>query len=249
MKHSISKRYHLAISILLGLILLETLLLWIIISRKTDLATMVNDLQTTLIVSVLAIFVCGVVIYNLIPVMLRKSLSRTAKIVSEIAHGNYEVNIDGELAAHAGEKDIVPLLEGLKIMLRNIHGFDQAKENKIYEHDQRIKQMINLLPQGVLIALNNGDISYCNDALRRRYPMFNESNNIQDLKLKSEFDQRIFQKIFDSLRYGDNLYDNRIPDNDYQRLATLNGAIVRNARGDSIGGVYTLVFTEHAKQD
>jgi len=106
MKHSISKRYHLAISILLGLILLETLLLWIIISRKTDLATMVNDLQTTLIVSVLAIFVCGVVIYNLIPVMLRKSLSRTAKIVSEIAHGNYEVNIDGELAAHAGDRDI-----------------------------------------------------------------------------------------------------------------------------------------------
>ncbi len=249
MKHSISKRYHLAIAVLMGLILLETALLLIIISRGTDLATMVNDLQTTLIVSVLVIFVCGVVVYNLIPVMLRKSLSRTAKIVSEIAHGNYEVDIDGELAAHAGDRDVEPLLEGLKSMLRSIHGFDQAKENKIYEHDQRIKQVINLLPQGVLIALNNGDINYCNDALRRRYPVLNESINIRDLKLKSEFDQRIFQKILDSLRFGDNLYDSRIPDNDYQRLSTLNGAIVRNARGECIGGVYTLVFTEHAKQD
>ncbi len=233
----------------MGLILLETVLLLIIISRGTDLATMVNDLQTTLIISVLVIFVCGVVVYNLIPVMLRKSLSRTAKIVSEIAHGNYEVDIDGELEAHAGDRDVEPLLEGLKSMLRSIHGFDLAKENKIYEHDQRIKQAINLLPQGVLIALNNGDISYCNDALRRRYPMLNESTNIRDLKLKSEFDQRIFQKILDSLRFGDNLYDSRIPDNDYQRLATLNGAIVRNGRGESIGGVFTFVFTEHAKQD
>lgn len=246
MKKSLIKRYHLALAILLGLVLLETVVMLVILGRSRDLKSLVNDLQTTLIVSVLVIFIYTIVIYNLIPVMLKRSLGHTGKIVSEIAHGNYEIDIDGEIAANADDKDMQSLLEGIKSMLRSIHGFDQAKENKIYEHDQRIKQLINILPLGVVIALNNGDISYCNDALRRRYPLLNESRNIRELNLKSDFDQRIFQKIFDSLRQGDNLYDNRIPDTSYQRQVLLNGSIVRNGKGESIGGVYTLAFTEHA---
>jgi hypothetical protein len=248
-KQSITRRYHIAVGVLLGLVLLETVVMLAIIGRSKNLHSLANDIQTTLIVSVLLIFICGVVIYNLIPVILKRSLSRTGKIINEIAHGNYEVDIEGEIAAYSGDRDMAGLLEGLKAMLRSIHGFDLAKENKIYEHDQRIKQLINLLPQGALIALNNGDISYCNDALRRRYPPLNESKNIRELKLKSEFDQRIFQKIYDSLRFGDNIYDNKIPDTDYLQQVLLNGSIVRNSKGESIGGVYTLAFTEHAKQD
>ena len=160
MKKSLIKRYHLALAILLGLVLLETVVMLVILGRSRDLNSLVNDLQTTLIVSVLVIFIYTIVIYNLIPVMLKRSLGHTGKIVSEIAHGNYEIDIDGEIAANADDKDMQSLLEGIKSMLRSIHGFDQAKENKIYEHDQRIKQLINILPLGVVIALNNGDISY-----------------------------------------------------------------------------------------
>lgn len=236
-------------AILLGLVLLETIIMLVIISRGKELEAVANDLQTTLIVSVLVIFIYAVVIYNLIPELLKRSLGRTGKIISEIAHGNYEVDIDGEINANAKDRELSGLLDGLKSMLRSIHGFDQAKENKIYEHDQRIKQLINLLPQGALIALNNGDISYCNDALRRRYNVLNDVKNVRDLKLKSEFDQKVFRKIYESLRFGDNLYDVKIPAQDYQQEALLNGSIVRNSRGESIGGVYTLAFTEHAKQD
>ncbi len=246
MKKSLIRRYHQALAILLGLVLLETVFMLVILGRGSNLAALVNDLQTILIVSVLVIFTYTMVIYNLIPVMLKRSLGNTGQIINEIAHGNYEIDIDGEIAATAGDKDMESLLEGLKSMLRSIHGFDQAKENKIYEHDQRIKQLINLLPLGILIALNNGDVSYCNDALRRRYPMLNESKNIRELNLKNEFDQRIFHKIFDSLRLGDNLYDNKLPDTNYTQEALLNGSIVRNTKGDSIGGVYTLAITEHA---
>ncbi len=249
MKRSISKSYHTAIAVLMGLFLLETVVLLVIIARGGELKSLVNDLQTTVIISVLVIFIYTVVIYNLIPVMLKKSLGRAGKIVNEIAQGNYEVDIDAEIAVNADDKIMVQLLEGLKAMLRSIQGFDTAKENKIYEHDQRIKQLINLLSSGTLIALNNGDISYCNDVLRRRYPVLNEYKNIRDLKLKKEFDQRIFKKISDSLRFGDNLYDNRIPDTNYEQQVLLNGSIVRNTKGESIGGVYTLAFTEHAKQD
>lgn len=247
MKKSIVGRFHLFMAVLMALILIQSAVLFAITLRGKDLDSLVNDLQTALIVSVLLVFIYSVVVYMLIPLMLKKSLRRTQKLISEIAHGNYDLDLDSEIQEQGKDNDIRGLLEELKQMLRGIHGFDQAKENKIYEHDQRIKQLINLLPQGVVIALNNGDMSYCNDALRRRYPALVECLNIRDLKLKEEFDQRIFEKIMESLNHGDNLYDQRIPSTDYQKLTVLNGAIVRNAGGEAIGGVYTLSFSEHAK--
>ncbi|NLN84741.1 MAG: hypothetical protein GX135_01385 [Candidatus Cloacimonetes bacterium] len=249
MKKSIVGRYHLFWAVLMGLILLQSAVLFAITLRGREFDSLVNDLQTALILSVLVIFIYSVVIYNIVPLMLKKNLRRTEKLISEITHGNYDVDLDAEIKELGSDREIIGLLEGLKQMLRSIHGFDQAKENKIYEHDQRIKQLINLLPQGVIIALNNGDISYCNDTLRRRYPSLVECLNIRDLRLKDEFDQRVFSKLMESLNHGDNLYDQRIPSSDYHKLTILNGAIVRNAAGDSIGGVYTLSFSEHAKQD
>lgn len=249
MKKSIVARFHLFMAVLMALILIQSAVLFAITFRGRNLDALVNDLQTALIVSVLVIFTYTVVIYNLIPLMLKKNLRRTEKLISEIAHGNYDVDLDSEIQAQGKDREIRDLLEELKQMLRGIHGFDQAKENKIYEHDQRIKQLINLLPQGVMIALNNGDISYCNDALRRRYPSLVECLNIRDLRMKDEFDQRVFAKMMESLNHGDNLYDQRIPSSDYHKLTVLNGAIVRNAGGEAIGGVYTLNFSEHAKQD
>lgn len=247
MKKSIVGRFHLFMAVLMALILIQSAVLFAITLRGKDLDSLVNDLQTALIVSVLLVFIYSVVVYMLIPLMLKKSLRRTQKLISEIAHGNYDVDLDSAIQEQAKDNEIRGLFEELKQMLRGIHGFDQAKENKIYEHDQRIKQLINLLPQGVVIALNNGDMSYCNDALRRRYPALVECLNIRDLKLKDDFDQRVFEKIMESLNHGDNLYDQRIPSTDYQKLTVLNGAIVRNAGGEAIGGVYTLSFSEHAK--
>jgi signal transduction histidine kinase len=249
MKRSLKTRYHTAVVILLGLVLLQTILLLVIIAGARDLPSLVNDLQTTVIVFVLIIFIFAIVFYNLIPIMVRKSYQGVTKLVNEIAHGDYEVDIDTVIIQDQVDTEVRGLLEGLKTMLRSIHGFDQAKETKIYEHDQRIKQLINLLPQGVLIALSNGDVSYYNDSLRRRYPELVDCRNIREMNLKSEFDQQVYQKIMDSLRFGDNLYDHKIPDLDYQRQALLNGSVVRNIRGESTGGVFVLTFTEHARQD
>lgn len=247
MKRSINSMYHLVVTILLALVLFESLLLLIITSRARELVPLVNDLQTAIIVFVLVIFVYAIVVYNYIPVKIKKSLKEVDKLISEISHGNYDVDMDIERFSE--DRDIQSLLIGIKTMLRSVQGFDQAKENKIQEHDQRLKQLINLLPQGALIALSNGDVSYCNDALRRKYPILNEVKNINDLTLKTDFDQQIFGKISDALRFGDNLYDSKIPDKNYQQQAIINGSVVRNTKGDPIGGVFTLNFSENVKQN
>jgi signal transduction histidine kinase len=245
MKRSINSMYHLVITILLALVLFESLLLLIISTRAKDLMSLANDLQTAIIVFVFVIFAYAIVIYNYIPLRIKKSLKLVDKTISEISHGNYDMDIDTE--SFAEDKEVQSLLLGIKTMLRSVQGFDQAKELKIHEHDQRLKQLINLLSQGALIALSNGDVSYCNDALRRKYPILNEVRNINDLNLKADFDRKIFDKISDALRFGDNIYDAKIPDIDYKQQALINGSVVRNIKGDPIGGVFILSFTENVK--
>lgn len=185
------------------------------------------------------------VVYNLIPSNIKKFNKNVVKLINEIAHGKYNVDIDKAIEDYSFDPDKLALLNSLKNMLRSINGFDQAKEWKIYEQDQRIKQLINLIPQGVLIALSNGDISYYNNSLRQRYPSLSEIQNINDMSFKSDFDRKIFQKIVDALRYGDNIYECKIPDQDYKRLAIIKGSMVRNLRGEPTGGVFLLSFEEH----
>ena len=245
MKRSLSSLYHLIITVILVLILLETAILIVISTNAKNLTNLINDIQTAAIVFALILFIYCIVVYNLIPSSIKKFNKNIVKIINEIAHGKYNVNIDKAIEDYSFDPDKLSLLNSLKNMLRSINGFDQAKEWKIYEQDQRIKQLISLIPQGVLIALSNGDISYYNNSLRQRYPLLSEIRNINDLNFKNDFDRRIFQKIADSLRYGDNLYDCKIPDQDYRRLAVIKGSMVRNLRGEPTGGVFLLSFEEH----
>ncbi|MCB5245543.1 MAG: hypothetical protein WC179_00040 [Candidatus Cloacimonadaceae bacterium] len=245
MKRSLSSLYRLIIAVILILILLETTIVILIATNAQDLTTLVNDIQTAVIVFALIIFIYCMVVYNLIPSNIKKFNKNVVKLINEIAHGKYNVDIDKAIEDYSFDPDKLALLNSLKNMLRSINGFDQAKEWKIYEQDQRIKQLINLIPQGVLIALSNGDISYYNNSLRQRYPSLSEIQNINDMSFKSDFDRKIFQKIVDALRYGDNIYECKIPDQDYKRLAIIKGSMVRNLRGEPTGGVFLLSFEEH----
>jgi signal transduction histidine kinase len=247
MKRSLKSVYHIMLSILVALILLELLLLLIMTSNARELAPLVNDVQTTVIIFALVIFIYAIVIYNIIPLRIKRSLEEVEKTVKEISQGNYDIEID--LEQYKWDRDIQQLMLGLKTLLRSIQGFDQAKEAKIYEHDQRIKQLINLLPQGALILLTNGDVSYCNDTLRRKYPTLNEVKNIHEINLKDDLAKKIFARISDALRLGDNIYDAKIPDQEYQQQAVINGSVVRNTKGDATGGVFTLHFSKNVKKE
>jgi len=245
MKRSIKAQYRLMIALFLGLVLIESVLMLIVVGSSRSLNALANDLQTIIIIFVFIIFIYAVVIYNYIPLRLKRSLGEVSQLINNISLGNYQISVNPE--HFDTDKDIQNLVTGLQKMLSVLFRFDQSKADKIFEHHQRLQLLINLIPQETLITLATGEIKYCNDALRRKYDMLSENVNLNEVLFKSEFDQRVFARIGEALRGGDNLFNDKIPDTDYQRQALLNGSIVRNRKGQATGGVFVISFSEHVK--
>ena len=72
MKRSLSSLYHLIITVILVLILLETAILIVISTNAKDLTNLINDIQTADIVFALILFIYCIVVYNLIPSSIKK---------------------------------------------------------------------------------------------------------------------------------------------------------------------------------
>ncbi len=238
MKRSFNFKYHLLIIILFGIIVLESLLLLVTLGNTAKLQTMVSDMQSIITIFVFIIFVYLVVMYNYIPFRTHKAIKELHSIVDEISNGNYNIDIDSSM--YDQDKDIQDLILSLQKMLVIIGRFDQVKADKIFEHHQRIQQLINLISDHVIITSNNGDVIYCNESFRKDYPSINEMSNLNELIFKEDFNRRLFDTILDSLRYGNNLYDNRISDASGTRCLIVNGSIVRNRKGMSSGAVFIL---------
>jgi predicted PurR-regulated permease PerM len=240
MKRSLKAKYHLLIGILLAIILLQALFILLSANQARDLEVLVSDIQTITIIFVFVIFVYVIVIYNYIPYRLRKSYREIGNLIEEISHGNYNIDIDSTL--YDQDSDVQDLVLSIQKMLNILLGFDQAKTDKIFEHHQRIQQLINLLPQSAIVATVNGDLVYINDALRRLYPTVSDMMNLNELIFKNEFDQKLFNSLGEALRFGNNLYDIRLSGENFKQSVLINGSIVRNRKGAAIGAVFILNF-------
>ena len=245
MKHSLKSRYHILMICLLALLLLESLLLLISLNRAHSLPLLVKDLQTIIIVFVFILFIYIVVIFNYIPYRMKKSYQDIAAIIEDISHGNYAIEINEEKFVHDPEQ--FKLVHSITKMLNIVQRFDAAKAEKIYEHHQRLQQLINLLPQWVIIATVNGDVAYCNDSIRRKYNNITEMVNLNELIFKNSFDDKIFSSINEALRFGNNLYDVNVADPVTAEAAFINGSIIRNQKGLSTGGVFVISSISNAK--
>jgi signal transduction histidine kinase len=186
-----------------------------------------------------------VVLYNYIPYRLHKAIHSVQQLVEEISSGNYQIDIDSSI--YDQDKDFQDLIFALEKMLGIITRFDQAKADKVFEHHQRIQFLINLLPQSILIASSNGDVVYCNEPLRKRFPMISETVNLNELIWKDDYHARIFSVIIDALRYGNNLYNVIVEDVVYLHRARINGSIIRNRKGLSTGAVFVLDFFDNER--
>ncbi len=173
MKRSFKTRYHILIAILFGIIVLQTLILLFSVAQAQDLATLASDIHSIVIIFVFLIFVYIVILYNYIPYRLHKAIYEVEQLIEEISSGNYQIDIDSSI--YDQDKDFQELVNALNKMLEIITRFDQAKAEKIFEHHQRLQLLINLLPQSILITGANGDVVYCNDPLRKRFPMISET--------------------------------------------------------------------------
>ncbi|HOG26579.1 MAG TPA: hypothetical protein PLI24_00540 [Candidatus Cloacimonas sp.] len=245
MKRSLKAKYHTMIAILFGIIVLQTVILFFAVAQATDLTTLASDIHSIVIIFVFIIFVYIVVLYNYIPYRLHKAIHSVQQLVEEISSGNYQIDIDSSI--YDQDKDFQDLIFALEKMLGIITRFDQAKADKVFEHHQRIQFLINLLPQSILIASSNGDVVYCNEPLRKRFPMISETVNLNELIWKDDYHARVFSVIIDALRYGNNLYNVIVEDVVYLHRARINGSIIRNRKGLSTGAVFVLDFFDNER--
>jgi len=242
MKQSFKSRFHLLVIILFAIIAVEALLLLFSISSAQQISDLATDMQSIIIIFVFAIFVYLIVLYNYIPYRVHKALREVRAKIDEISNGNYYIDFDSSL--YDQDEDVQSLILALQKMLGIIIRFDQAKADKIFEHHQRINQLIGLLPQSVIITGINGDVIYCNENFRKLYPTISEMSNLNELIFKENFNRQLFDTLLNSLRYGNNLADVVIQDENSVRIVKIDGSIIRNRKGVGTGAVFTLDFTK-----
>jgi signal transduction histidine kinase len=223
---------------LFAMIVAQFLVVLFTISQANDLYVLASDIQSIMIVFLFMIFVYLVIIFNYLPYRLSRAVRRVEDLIDEISNGNYQLDIDA--TSFENDQEFQDLVMSITRMLDIISRFDAVKADKIYEHHQRINQLINLLPQMVMIATVNGDIVYINDAFRKNFPNIDETNNLNEVILKDDFNAKVFDIIAESLRYGNNLYDERVEPEGSSQTALIKGSIIRNRKGIASGGVFTV---------
>lgn len=240
MKQSIKKRYHTMIAVLFLVIIMQFVAVLYSISGASDILRMAADIQSIMLIFLFAIFIYLVIIYNYLPFRLKRSIDRVRELVEEISEGNYQLDIESSLLGQ--DEDFTELTYALQKMLDILKRFDRAKSEKIYEHHQRIGQLIDLLPVDVIIASISGDLVYLNDKFRLRYPSIEDSMNLNELFFKDRFNTQVFDILQDAMRLGNNVYDELVTDDEGKQKVLIKGSIVRNSKGNASGAVFTLDF-------
>nr|MDK2850714.1 hypothetical protein [Candidatus Cloacimonadota bacterium] len=246
MKGSMKRRYHRMLSILFMMNVVQFLIVLFTISHATDLYILAGDIQSIMIVFLFLNFVYSAILFVYLPYRLSRAVRRVKDLIDEISNGNYQLDIDP--TRFERDQDFQELVLSLERMLDIISRFDAMKADKIFEHHQRINQLINLLPQMVMIANINGDIVYMNDVFRRSFPNISETSNLNEVIIKDEFYAQIFDIIAESLRYGNNLYDKKVESEGSTQTASIKGSIIRNRKGIASGGVFIVELTGAKEQ-
>lgn len=247
MKKSFKRRFQISMLLMLALVVLQTVLVFITLNSARTLGELVNDLQTILIIFLFVIFVVFIIMLYYLPYKLRKSLKEVEDLIEQISQGDYKIDID--FSTYDQDADSLRLILALDKMIKIIMRFDQVKADKIFEHHQRINQLINILPQGVLIVGTSGEVAYCNDRLRVMYPILNESDNINEFILNDIFDSRLFNTISLALRHGKNLYNEKVKGDANDPQAIINGSIIRDRKGFATGAVFVIDIIHDAAAD
>ncbi|HQQ67380.1 MAG TPA: hypothetical protein PLX77_00995 [Candidatus Cloacimonadota bacterium] len=243
-RQSFNKRYHAIISILFLIILVQFIVVLYTIGQARDIYSLASDIQSIMIIFLFGLFVYLVIIYNYLPFRLHRSVKKVQDLVEEISNGNYQLDIESSLLDQ--DRDFQDLILALQKMLDIIIRFDAVKSDKIYEHHQRISQLINLLPVTVAIANVNGDLVYLNDRFRERFPGVDEQSNINELLFKDRFYTEVFDELREALRFGNNIYDKVFEDESDGMRVLIKGSIIRNRKGNASGAVFTLDFGDKA---
>jgi hypothetical protein len=100
-----------------------------------------------------------------------------------------------------------------------------------------------------MIVNINGDLVYINDVFRKRFPHISDVGNLNEVIMKDDFDNQIFTMITESLRFGNNIYDESVNSKGSAKIALIKGSIIRNRKGGASGGVYTVEIVGEPTED
>ncbi|MBM4403220.1 MAG: hypothetical protein FJ042_02350 [Candidatus Cloacimonetes bacterium] len=235
MKRSFKANIQSIVLILLLIVLIQSTLLLLAVNEGVSVR---KNIQSIVITFFFIIFSSLIFTFYFLPHKVHQALKELQSLIAEISDGNFDKDIDGSL--YDADLEIQRIVVSIRKLLSVSRRFDQLKTGKIYEQNQRIQQMINLIPQGIMIFNLSGDLAYCNDVMRRKLIWIQEGININEVMLKNSFERCIFEIIIDSLRHGNNVYDNDVNDSNGNRVVSINGSIIRDRNGLPSGGVYVL---------
>ncbi len=241
MKRSYKSSVQSVVLFLLVIVIIQSALLLLVANEATP--TTRNSIQSIVITFFFIIFICLVFAFYYVPFKIHRAIKELQSLIAEISDGNYNKAIDPLL--YDADQEIQRLVASLQKLLTILNKFDIVKSTKIFEQNQRILQLINLLPQGIIILTLSGDLVYCNDVMRRKFNWIQDGINLNEVMFKDLFENKLFDVVITSLRNGNNLYNHAFKDLPMEQATSVNGSIIRDRNGNPIGGVYVIELSKH----
>jgi signal transduction histidine kinase len=239
MKKSLKVKYQLLLIIFFSIFILESALVLMTAFSPIGLRQLKSDIQSLVILFMLVQFVYFVVLFYYVPYQYDHALKEIYQMMHEISEGKYQIDLD--LKTHQQGEEIQQLMVGLHRMMNIIIRFDNLKTEKIYEHHQRLQQLISMIPEGCLVITIIGEIVYCNDFIKDKFPVLHENLNILETLLPEYMEDELKPIMIDSIKTGDNIREKTINIASLKETYKINSSIIRNRRGQSIGAIFIIV--------
>ena len=240
MKRSFKAKYHILIIILFAMVVLQSILMLYALDSASSLKELKADMQSIIIIFMFVIFIYMIVIYNYIPYRLSKALQEIRNLIAEISDGNYDIKIEENI--YDEDETIQALVNSITKMLTIVSRFDLLKADKIFEHNQRIQQLLSLVPNMTIILSANADTIYLNERFRQYFDNISENINLNELIIRDEYRARILQSMTNAVREGNNVYKKLVSNASGTSQMQIDGKIVRNRKGDPAGAVFILTI-------
>jgi signal transduction histidine kinase len=229
---------------------IQYILITLSITQARDFQLTYNEVRNILLV-ILILQACIVIfLISYLPTYLKKMLSGIENIISEVARGNYNQDIDIENYKKSYDKELVDVVEILQKMLTIIMKFDSLKKDKIQEQRGRILALLNLTENGFLIVNKKGDIVYVNDFIKEHFPNMSEDINLLEANFGLEIDNNIKKYVSSIIKSQSKNRQQRFYMASMKRHIILRSELVRDANGNFIGaviGIYNLIKKETEK--
>lgn len=237
MKKSLKSKYQFLLIIFFVIIVIQSTLILVVSYSHTSYIQLRNNIQMLVIFFLLVMFIYFIVMFYYIPLKYEQALKEIYQLIGEISEGKYDIDL--EYKTHNQSAEITSLINALHRMMSIIIRFDSLKTEKIYEHHQRIQQLINMLPQGCLIITIIGEIVYLNDFIKKNFKELTENLNILETLLPEFLEDTFKPVIVESLKSGININE-KFLEIDKIRFK-INSSIVRNRKSQPVGSIYIIV--------